>query len=410
MKVKIDDIKVIQEFYPRESLDNELVNTYRHSIGQLPPITLSKDLVLIDGYHRLVAHRIEGIAEIDVEEPFLDLTGDALYIEGIRRNAFHGKQLSMAEKRIAARRLHKNGNDKELITLLSVSDRTIDEWLKDLKAKEREQRNDEILNLYLQCYTQEEIAEKFTLERTTVSKILDNVKERIFAEIHTPQSLQFYNVWNFPKCDSNYGLNFPGRIPGQIIENLLYYYTQPFDIVIDPMSGGGTTLDVCKSMHRRYQAYDIKPVREDIQQHDISQGFPDKARGCNLIILDPPYWRLKDKEYSNESISAKSYDEWLGFMGSLVKNCNKVLRPAGYVALIIEAFFDEKINGGFLDLTFDCVNLFNTSGFNEVQRISIPMPTQIKSHHDIEYAKQKRILLDLNRDLVIFRSKKNGSK
>ncbi len=410
MKVKIDEVKVIQDLYPRESLDNELVNTYRHSIGQLPPIVLSKDLVLIDGYHRLVAHRIEGLTEIEAEEPLLDLSGEALLREGIRRNAFHGKQLSMKEKRAAARRLHNNGNDNELSGLLSVSERTIDEWLKDLKAKERDQRNEEIVNLYLQCFDDSEISKKIGISDRQIRNILEDGKKRIFAEISTPQSLQLFNVWNFPKCDGNYGLDYPGRIPGQIVENLLYYYTQPFDIVVDPMSGGGTTIDVCKAMYRRYQAYDIKPVREDIQKHDINQDFLDKAKGCALIILDPPYWRLKDKEYSEDSISAKSYGEWLDFMGNLSENCRNTLKPAGYVALVIEAFFDEKINNEFLDLTIDCISLFKKSGFIEVQRIGIPMPTQIKSHHDIDFAKQKRILLDINRDLVIFRSNKNGSR
>jgi hypothetical protein len=51
------------------------------------------------------------------------------------------------------------------------------------------------------------------------------------AKIGKPDSLQYYNVWSFGQCDTRYGLKgFPGRIPGQIIENLLYYYTEPFDI------------------------------------------------------------------------------------------------------------------------------------------------------------------------------------
>lgn len=59
-------------------------------------------------------------------------------------------------------------------------------------------------------------------------------------------------------------MQYPGRIPGQVIEHVLWPFTEPFDIVIDPMAGGGTTLDECKAMTLRYQYFDIAPVRNDI--------------------------------------------------------------------------------------------------------------------------------------------------
>jgi DNA modification methylase len=72
---------------------------------------------------------------------------------------------------------------------------------------------------------------------------------------------------------------------------LLSISTEPFDFVVDPMAGGGTTLDVCKAMSRRCRCYDIKPVRDEIQQYDITTGFPAECRGCDLVFLDPTYWR-----------------------------------------------------------------------------------------------------------------------
>ncbi len=75
-------------------------------------------------------------------------------------------------------------------------------------------------------------------------------------------SLQLFNVWNIPNRDKRYGLDFKGVIPGQIAENILYYFTEPFDVVVDPMAGGGSTIDVCRAMMRRYKTYDINPMRE----------------------------------------------------------------------------------------------------------------------------------------------------
>jgi DNA modification methylase len=36
------------------------------------------------------------------------------------------------------------------------------------------------------------------------------------------------------------------------------------DLVVDPMCGSGTTIDVCKEERRRAIGYDIHPTRPDI--------------------------------------------------------------------------------------------------------------------------------------------------
>jgi len=557
MKVKISDIKLLDEYYPRDSFNNELVNNYLQNVDALPAITLTKDLILVDGKHRIIAHQLAGYDEIEAEEPLLDLTGDQIYLEAIRRNAFHGSQLTLKEKRKAARRLYQDSHKdtKELRALLGVGRSTIDEWLKDLKKQEREKRNQEIIqsyksgcsireiasslgiphrtvhnvliskgihhipprqlqdlviqelggkpnksspdrgidgfidnqaiqvkdmtvyrphvdqftgalvehgisdgilvarhfssgvakatsqlkakginiqlrtiseildddqvfhfaksskmeqvdeqriiDLYLQCLSNNEISQRLGISVEYIRRKLFKFFETAIKNLKPPTSLRLTNVWNFQQCDVRYGLDYPGRIPGQIIENLLYYYTEPFDLVVDPMAGGGTTIDVCKAMVRRYQAYDIKPVREDIKRHDIRGGFPAEVKQAALIILDPPYWRLNDSHYGDQSVSASSYEEWLMFMKSLAENCSKVIKNGGHIALIVEPFLDEKITGAFLDLTFECLALFKKAGFKQKQRISIPMPSQIKNHHDIEYAKDRKVLLDINRDLLI---------
>ena len=88
----------------------------------------------------------------------------------------------------------------------------------------------------------------------------------------------------------------PGDTPS--VENLLWYYTKPFDVVYDPMAGGGTSLRVCQQMYRRWQASDIAPIIDEIQSHDITQGFPDWLTKPDFIFLDPPYWDMKEGDYS----------------------------------------------------------------------------------------------------------------
>jgi len=88
------------------------------------------------------------------------------------------------------------------------------------------------------------------------TNIKENVNFSKFGKINKPDSLQLTNLWSFESCDKDYGMKYPGRMPGQIVENLLWYYTEPFDLVVDPMAGGGTTIDVCLKMCRRIKAFD----------------------------------------------------------------------------------------------------------------------------------------------------------
>jgi len=63
--------------------------------------------------------------------------------------------------------------------------------------KEREEQKKQIIDLYLQCYTQEEIASKIGISQQSVSRITQNFKTEFLSKPIVPESLQLYNVWNF---------------------------------------------------------------------------------------------------------------------------------------------------------------------------------------------------------------------
>jgi hypothetical protein len=59
---------------------------------------------------------------------------------------------------------------------------------------------------------------------------------------------------------------------------LLYLYTSPFDVIVDPFAGGGSTIDICKKRLRRYFVSDRKPIVErekEIRTHDLTSGLTD---------------------------------------------------------------------------------------------------------------------------------------
>jgi DNA-binding XRE family transcriptional regulator len=89
--------------------------------------------------------------------------------------------------------------------LFSVSTRTIEKWTKDIRDKEKEEVKQRIFDLWLSCWSQEEIAEELGVTQQTVFNTI-STKMRNFSEIciEPPSSLRIYDVWNFSKCDERF--------------------------------------------------------------------------------------------------------------------------------------------------------------------------------------------------------------
>lgn len=417
MRISVDAIRFDLDLYPRFEADNSTVNQYRQAIDALPPILVTKKKELedgtlkhdvIDGYHRLLAHKLEERTEIEVEI-FESDDPQEILIEAINRNNSHGRQLSTKEKRKNAQRLFKIGvtNLDEIASILSVTTRSARDYTKDLRKKAGEERDAEILELYLQCYSYREIEEKLGIGRSTTTNAVQNGISSKMDHIQ-PDNLQFYNVWSVGKLSPDQ-MKYPGQTPKEIIENLVYYYTDPphvnprlkFSKVIDPMAGSGIVRDVCKNLLRRYILYDIKPLREDIPIHknDILGGFPDKAKDTDLVYFDPPYYNLMS-EYPENAFN-ESYESFLQAMETSLENILSILNEEGKVALILKPMNVEMMSGEWLDLTIDCVSIARSLGYKLVKRLSAPLSTQQFGPNDVTRAKELKVTLNTLRDIVI---------
>jgi len=222
--------------------------------------------------------------------------------------------------------------------------------------------------------------------------------------------LKLTTLWNFGSCDPRFGFQYPGRIPGQVVLNTLYYFTGPNDLIVDPFGGSGTTLDACQHLGRRCLAYDLAPVRDDIISHDISLGFPKAAKGCDLIFLDPPYWIQKRGKYTNRagSFSEANLDEFNRKMEKLISDCYDTVKPGGTIALLIQNTTElgseiDRVGKVYADHVFDCYDFFVKTGFTPVQRINIPLTWEQFAGFDVKEAKEKKRLLGVVRDLLIMK-------
>jgi predicted HTH domain antitoxin len=400
VKIRIEDIKFSKDLYPRFGLDNETVNLYLLNLDALPPIVLTKNFTLIDGYHRLTAYKLAGRSEIEAE--ILDIPEDQVLVEAAKRNAIHGKQLTKEEKRSLAIRLYEKGLTQERIAeILAVARTTITEWLKKIREAKEEELKRLVVEYYLQCYTHGQIANLLGLTRSRITQIVKNVKSDIEANPPFPSDLWLYTYKLMPKLESS-TMNFPGNLPSQLVENVLYYWTKPFDTVVDPMAGGGVVIDVCRKMYRRYRAYDINPVRDEIKKWDIKSGFPKEAKNCNMIFLDPPYYKKKAEEYGENSVSGFDRENFIKFLEKLARDTYKTLRKGSYVALVFGDYLDYEDETKHI-LAPDIYGLFIKAGFNPTMRVQIPLSTEQWHRTKVEEAKKEKRLLSIARDLYIFK-------
>ena len=137
--------------------------------------------------------------------------------------------------------------------------------------------------------------------------------------------------WDFPR--QSYGLTpkgnnkYAGVTPALIIYNMIWRYTNPGDLVVDPMCGSGTTIDVCKTELRNAIGYDIVSTRPDIIQND-ARNIPLKNGSVDMVFIDSPYgdnirYNLHPDNIGNiSSESEQFYDE----LEKVMKECHRILR------------------------------------------------------------------------------------
>ena len=84
------------------------------------------------------------------------------------------------------------------------------------------------------------------------------------------------------------GARYRGATPSYVIWNLLSRYTRQGDVVVDPMCGSGTTLDVAADLGRTAYGFDLQPQRKEIQLADARQ-IPLEDDSADFVFIDPPY-------------------------------------------------------------------------------------------------------------------------
>jgi ParB-like chromosome segregation protein Spo0J len=228
------------------------------------------------------------------------------------------------------------------------------------------------------------------------------------ADFSSLFKLQRYDVWGFQGLDPGFGRPWPGNIPASLVANVLYYFTEKGALVIDPMAGGGVTGDVCKALGRECLMSDINPSAENIMRHDIGSGLVPETEGkADLVFLDPPYWTLKDSEYSKDGAASMKWIDWCNWLISLSAYTWRMLKVDGYAAALMQDNLTKDVNPGQWSTpsTLELHKAMESSGMVFQIEISVPLSTQQVTPRDMEWARLNRRILGIRRSLLIYQKK-----
>ena len=113
-------------------------------------------------------------------------------------------------------------------------------------------------------------------------------------------------------------------------------YTRPGDLVVDPMVGSGTTLDVARDLDRRALGYDLQPLRPDIFRAD-ARHLPLEKEKADFVFVDPPY--SNHVRYSGLAacigeLSAET-PAYYAALDTVIAEIDRILRPGRYLGLYV---------------------------------------------------------------------------
>jgi DNA modification methylase len=223
-------------------------------------------------------------------------------------------------------------------------------------------------------YEKQAIANKWTISDLQKKIRDDELARREDEKTRYGFDLKEKNIWSFDIPDPRFGKpNTKGRLPGQIVANALFYYTEPGWMIVDPMAGSGTTGDVIDSLpyfnDRKYRMYDSEPGDDRVKRVNILQtGIPEQTSSVDYVFLDPPhdfYPRGTEPEFT----PGTALTETLTKFKTIVRECARILKPGGRVTILVEPTVGPF---GIIDFPFEVTTLARGLGLASHSKVYIP--------------------------------------
>ena len=235
----------------------------------------------------------------------------------------------------------------------------------------------------------EQTRTQLTKEVRKLRSRLDTLQKQIDKEYHkvNPAAkvdddnpvIEATTLWDFPT--QSYGKTkkgdsgFQGVTPAFIVYNMIQRYTQPGDLVLDPMCGSGTTIDVCAEEGREVLGYDINPTRPDIVRNDARR-MPLEDDSVDMVFIDSPYGDNVDYSDDPENIGKLSAegDEFYDSLEQVASELYRVLKPGKALGWLIG---DQWVKRKFTPVGFNIYEMLTDGvGFEPVDLICVTRRNQ----------------------------------
>ncbi|MBL7204076.1 MAG: ParB N-terminal domain-containing protein [Desulfobacteraceae bacterium] len=465
--VPITQIILDEDIYPREGVYPKRVSMFAENMRdgfEIDPIEVQihpeygDKYRILDGAHRWHAYKEIGATEIPVHIITLDGLDPLLYAA---KKAIGPLQLNEEEARNTARRAYENNprlTSVEIGRAIGRSRQAIDIYVADLRAATETEIDTKIFRMHRLGVPQGRIARRMGVDQKTIHNHLGEMPELAFllntdlskgftvpqvAEKHgwaeplvwsialedkndldrfkaLNWGLRTWDLWNWNDCDKRFGDDWPGRIPGQMIAHILYYFSDQNDLVFDPMAGGGVVADTCLAFNRRCWSFDMddRPeTRPEIEPYfwDITNlKWPIKGKTKpDLIIFDPPYFKKQSNNYDSDGISGMSKANYLKFLESFFALAHLNAKKKTQMAFINADWRDfqstparEELRGNSIMID-DYLHILNKSGWEHTHIFQSPLSSE-RFKANVVSAMQKKKIIGVTSRYVIMSKKKTG--
>lgn len=192
-----------------------------------------------------------------------------------------------------------------------------------------------------------------------------------------PMQLMTTTLWEYPSqhYEGQSGRmqgdkRYVGASPSWVIWQCLQRYTKPGDLVLDPMVGSGTTIDVANDLGRRAIGFDLSPSRPDIRQGDARR-IDVPSASVDFVFVDPPYSTHVD--YSDDpacigKLDALAQDGGKAYYDSMrkvIREIGRILKPGKHMALYVSDSYSKpganSRSTGFAPIGFELFAMMRES-------------------------------------------------
>jgi hypothetical protein len=166
------------------------------------------------------------------------------------------------------------------------------------------------------------------------------------------------SLYHFHRAGEYGDRGYPGNCGGNLIKDLLTYF-KPDGIVLDPMSGSGTCVDVCTELGVPCMSWDI---HRGIDACDPEGFAPNEM--FSFIWAHPPYWRQKLYADDPRDLSrSPTLEDFLRRYGQFIRNCARALKCDGKLAILMGEYSDRE--EGFVPLVYHTKRLAFACGLKQ---------------------------------------------